>query len=62
MVALRELAAALGCSPTEPQVKALIDRVKDGSAAPDSANLGIKAYPDVVYHNYRALGLSLQCE
>ena len=62
MVELRELAGALGCSPKELRVQALIGHLQVDDSTSGAAEPEIKSYPDVVYHNYRALGLSLQCE
>ena len=60
MVSVEALTSVLGCSPDQPHIRTLLDQINSlGTSCLDPE---IKAYPDVVYHNYQALGLSLQCE
>lgn len=51
----------LGSCPEEPHVEALLSQ-SGGSKSASIVKPEIKAYPDVVYHNFPTLGLSLQCE
>jgi hypothetical protein len=54
MTSLITLVDRLDCNPSQVAIQALTD---SELPAPE-----VKAYSDVVYHNYRSLGLSLQCE
>lgn len=58
MVGLDALAAVLGSSPNQLEIQTLLTQI----GASSTVDPEIKAYPDVVYHNYQPLGLSLQCE
>ncbi|SPO29498.1 uncharacterized protein UTRI_04767_B [Ustilago trichophora] len=58
MVGLDALATVLGSSPNKPEIQTLLNQV----GASSTVDPEIKAYPDVVYHNYQSLGLSLQYE
>ncbi len=61
MLSLDELVGVLGCSPGQSELQSLLEQVRsDKSAINDEPQ--VKAYPDVVYHNYLALGLSFQFE
>ncbi|ETS64985.1 hypothetical protein PaG_00432 [Moesziomyces aphidis] len=54
MTSLITLVDRLDCNPSQVAIQALTD---SELPAPE-----VKAYSDVVYHNYRSLGLSLQYE
>lgn len=60
MIDLRALIGVLGCSPRQAQVQTLLEHIVDIKVT--SMEPEVKAYPDIVYHSYRDLGLSLQCK
>ncbi|KAJ1025017.1 hypothetical protein NDA18_004303 [Ustilago nuda] len=57
MTTLDDFARLLASSPAQSQIQALL-----GHAVSNRLEAEVKAYPDVVYHNYRSIGLSLQFE
>ncbi|SAM84827.1 uncharacterized protein UBRO_05976 [Ustilago bromivora] len=57
MTRLDGFARLLGGRPAQSQIQALLGHAVSSSLEPE-----VKAYPDVVYHNYRSIGLSLQFE
>lgn len=61
MLEVDELVGVLGSHPGHANVQAMLDQIQ-GNTSARTVEPEIKAYPDVVYHNYQALGLSLQCE
>ena len=49
----------LGCKPYTPKVTAHISALAEKAAKPDATVPEVKSYPDAVYFNYYALGMSL---
>lgn len=62
MIGLDTLAGLLGSRPAQSQIHALLEQAHVDEAANTGSDPEIKAYPDVVYHNYRSAGISLQCK
>ncbi|EST04539.1 hypothetical protein PSEUBRA_006283 [Kalmanozyma brasiliensis GHG001] len=61
MFSFDELVGVLGCPPSQPELQALLNQGRSDKSA-DLVEPEVKAYPDIVYHNYPALGLSFQFE
>ncbi|SJX64195.1 uncharacterized protein SRS1_14850 [Sporisorium reilianum f. sp. reilianum] len=61
MLGIDALVSVLGSSAGHADVQALLGQIQANKSAA-TVEPEVKAYPDVVYHNYKALGLSLQYE
>ncbi|KAJ9474152.1 hypothetical protein PHBOTO_004202 [Pseudozyma hubeiensis] len=59
MIEIEALIGVLGSSPTHTNVQDLLGQLHN---FPATVEPDVKAYPDVAYHNYQALGLCLQYE
>ncbi|SNX85797.1 uncharacterized protein MEPE_04506 [Melanopsichium pennsylvanicum] len=60
MVGVETFAQMLGSPPNCLQIQSLLDQVNDSKISTNSIVPEKKAYLDVLYHNYRTLGLSFQ--
>lgn len=59
MIEIEALVGVLGSNSTHTNVQDLLGQLHN---SPATVEPDVKAYPDVVYHNYQTVGLSLQCE
>ena len=61
MIGVDALVDVLGSAADQSDIKTLLGQIQANKSAL-TLPPQVKAYPDIVYHNYQSLGLSLQCE